>query len=123
MKKSFDLSTKDATISNLKELLSKCKGNSSFKLQLVVDEDFSEEESQYSRLESLCYSLYCLLCDAQRCVEIVARKEKATGSNLIYYEDKVTCSNNGAQALYKDIRKAIESYPRDMLQIDLERDL
>lgn len=123
MKKTFDLSAGDVTISNLKELLSKCKGNSPFKLQLVVDEDFPEEDSQHSRLENLCYSLYRLLCDAQRCVEIVARKEKATGRNLIYYEDKVTCSNNGAKALYEDIREAIESYPRDMLQIDLEGDL
>ena len=103
----------------LKRTLNKCGDNARLKIKLCVDEE-QEDEHTVKHLQDLCRRLYLCLDDAKICVEKLAEEEKKRDTNLIYY-DKFRGFNGGARDLLMVIDNLLDNYPREMVQIDLER--
>lgn len=107
------------TLGALKRALSDCGDNARIEIKLCVDEK-REIDHNLEHLKDLCRRLYRCLNDSRICVEKLAEEEKKKDTNLIYY-DKFRGFNGGARDLLMMIDNLLDSYPREMVQIDLER--
>ncbi len=108
-----------SSLGSLKKALSRCDDNSRLEVKLCIGES-KDDDFAVDHLQTLCNKLYNCLLDAKTCIEIVADEETVKDQNLIYY-DKVQGFNGGAKDLLKTVNNLLDDYPREMVQIDLER--
>lgn len=105
-------------VGSLKEALSRCHDDSKIEVKLCIGEE-KQVDFQVEKLKDICRRLYSCLSDARNCVELVANMEKKQNLNLIYY-DKFRGFNGGARDLLGTVEKALDNYPREMIQVELE---
>lgn len=117
--KTIVLGESKCSLGYLKRTLNKCGDNARLKIKLCVDEE-QEDDHTFRHFQDLCRRLYSCLNDARICVEKLAEEEKKRDTNLIYY-DKFRGFNGGARDLLMTIDNLLNNYPREMVQIDLER--
>ena len=117
--KTIVLGENNCSLGCLKRALNKCGDNARLKIKLCVDEE-QEDDHTIKDLQDLCRRLYFCLNDARICVEKLAEEEKKKDTNLIYY-DKLRGVNGGARDLLVVTDNSLDNYPREMVQIDLER--
>lgn len=117
--KTIVLGTGIASIGALKRALSNCGDDARIEIKLCVNEK-REVDHNLEHLKDLCRRLDFCLSDARICVEKLAEEEKKKDTNLIYY-DKFRGFNGGARDLLMVIDNLLDNYPREMVQIDLER--
>lgn len=103
----------------LKRALSNCGDDARIEIKLCVGEK-REVDHNLEHLKDLCRRLYLCLSDSRICIEKLAEEEKKKDTNLIYY-DKLRGFNGGARDLLVAIDDLLDNYPREMVQIDLER--
>ena len=117
--KTIVLGESNCSLGYLKRVLNKCEDNARLKIKLCVDEE-QEDDHTIKDLQDLCRRLYFCLNDARVCIEKLAEEEKKKDTNLIYY-DKLRGFNGGARDLLVVTDNILDNYPREMVQIDLER--
>ena len=117
--KTIVLGTGIASIGALKRALSNCGDDARIEIKLCVNEK-REVDHNLEHLKDLCRRLYLCLSDSRICVEKLAEEEKKRNINLIYY-DKFRGFNGGAGDLLMVADNLLDSYSREMVQIDLER--
>ena len=107
------------TIGALKKALSEIKNdNAKFNVKLCIDSKVDDSNNEARLLRNLCNDIFNLLSDASKCIERCAIEEKQTKQNTIYY-DRHHDSNVGARGLLKDVKAVLDSYPEEMMKIDL----
>lgn len=106
------------SIKILKNLLSELNENSEIELNLCVKEKNHKFNDKEQRLMSICNSLFVLLSEAKRCVEICAENEKIENEHCIYY-DKLNGKNGGAIDLLKHIDITLNNYFENLVKVDL----
>ena len=108
-----------SSLGALKRALSNCGDDAKIEIKLCVNEK-REVDHSLEHLKDLCRRLYLCLSDSRICVEKLAEEEKKKDQNLIYY-DKFRGFNGGARDLLMVADNLLDNYPREMVQIDLER--
>ena len=76
------------------------------------------QKNEARLLRNLLHNMFNLLSDASKCIERCAIEEKRTKQNTIYY-DRHYGHNVGACGLLKDVEAVLDSYPEEMMKIDL----
>lgn len=117
--KTIVLGESNYSLGNLKRALNNCEDNARIKIKLCLDEE-QEDDHTVRHFQDLCGRLYSCLNDARICVEKLAEEEKKKDTNLIYY-DKLRGFNGGARDLLMAVDNLLDSYSKEMMQIDLER--
>ena len=117
--KTIVLGEEISSLGALKRALSNCGDDAKIEIKLCVNEK-REVDHNLEHLKDLCRRLYLCLSDSRICVEKLAEEEKKRDTNLIYY-DKFRGFNGGARDLLMVTDNLLDSYSKEMVQIDLER--